>query len=189
MSASNRIYHVSEEPDIRHFAPRPPPSLDAGVTDHVVWAISERLLHNYLLPRDCPRVTFYAKGTTTEEDAARFMIGTTARHVVAVESGWLPRIQSTRLYRYEFPPETFVPADHGAGYLVSREAVSPIGVVAIPEILPALAARDVELRVVPSLWKLRDAVYASTLAFSFIRMRHAAPRSYDSQQKVSERQS
>jgi phenylalanyl-tRNA synthetase beta chain len=29
MSASNRIYHVSEEPDIRHFAPRPPPSLDA----------------------------------------------------------------------------------------------------------------------------------------------------------------
>jgi hypothetical protein len=174
--APNRIFHVSEEPDIRHFEPRPPPSLDAGVSDPVVWAISERLLHNYLLPRDCPRVTFYAKNTTSGEDLARFMIGTTARHVVAVEAGWLPRIQATRLYRYEFPPETFVQADHGAGYLVSREAVSPIEVVPIPEILPALAARDVELRVIPSLWKLRDAVHASTLAFSFIRMRNATPR-------------
>jgi hypothetical protein len=36
--------------------------------------------------------------------------------------------------------------------------------------------RGVELRVQPSLWELRDAVIASTLAFSIIRWQNAAPR-------------
>jgi Family of unknown function (DUF6886) len=32
------------------------------------------------------------------------------------------------------------------------------------------------LRVMPSLWQLHDAVVASTLQFSIIRMRNAQPR-------------
>ena len=36
--------------------------------------------------------------------------------------------------------------------------------------------RDVELRFVPNLWPLRDAVVASTLQFSLIRMRNALSR-------------
>ena len=51
------LYHVSEEPDIQEFVPRR--SEEAG--DVVVWAIDEAHLRNYLVPRDCPRVT-YATG-------------------------------------------------------------------------------------------------------------------------------
>jgi hypothetical protein len=46
----------------------------------------------------------------------------------------------------------------------------------IDDVLAALIERDVELRVMPSLRKLRDAVVASTLQFSIIRIRNAQPR-------------
>jgi hypothetical protein len=39
-----------------------------------------------------------------------------------------------------------------------------------------LVRRGVELRFVPSLWPLHDAVLLSTLRFSLIRMRNAQPR-------------
>jgi hypothetical protein len=171
-----RLYHVSDRPGIERFEPRPPPSLDAGETDDVVWAIAERLLHNYLLPRDCPRVTFYARPDSAPADVEQFFAGSTARHVVAIETAWLGRVQRETLWLYEMPGETFSSAFEGAGYLVSRAAVTPVAVSEIPDILTTLTARDVELRVMPSLWKLCDAIFASTLAFSFIRMRNAQPR-------------
>ena len=43
----------------------------------------------------------------------------------------------------------------------------------LQEFVGEMAARDVELRVTPSLWPLHDAVIASTLQFSCIRMRNA----------------
>ena len=52
----------------------------------------------------------------------------------------------------------------------------PRGVTVIEDLLAALIARDVELRVMTSLWKLRDAVVASSLQFSIIRWRNARPR-------------
>src|SRR5687767_3869218 len=99
----HRLYHVSDRPNIVRFDPKPPPSLDAGVTDDVVWAVSERLLHNYLLPRDCPRVTFYVGPESTTDDIERFFAGTTARHVVAIETAWLERVQMETLWLYELP--------------------------------------------------------------------------------------
>lgn len=170
------LYHVSDRPDIVRFEPRPPPSRDAGVDDPVVWAISDSLLHNYLLPRDCPRVTFYAGPRTLPEDSDRLLAGVTARHVVAVEHGWLERIRTATLWVYALPSRTFALVDSGAGYFVSRHPVTPVRVTEVGDVLGALVARDIELRLVPSLWPLRDAVHASTLAYSFIRMRHAAPR-------------
>ncbi len=80
------------------------------------------------------------------------------------------------VYLYDLPSDTFEVHDAGAGYYVSREAVSPQGVTPITDLLAELTRRDVELRVTPSLWPLRDAVAASTLQFSIIRMRNAAPR-------------
>jgi hypothetical protein len=47
----------------------------------------------------------------------------------------------------------------------------------LDDLLAELAGRDVELRVMPSLHRLRDAVVASTLQFSNIRWRNAGPRS------------
>ena len=170
-----RLYHASDGPGVERFDPRPS-SGAMGVLGEVVWAVDEEHLQNYLLPRECPRVAFYAGPGSTPDDVARLMGQSAARFVVAVESRWLPEIRRQRLYVYELPSATFTLADAGAGYYVSREPVVPLGVMVVEDLLEALIARDVELRVMPSLWKLRDAVVASTLQFSCIRMRNAQPR-------------
>jgi hypothetical protein len=164
------LCHVSEEYGIERFEPRP--SQYTG--EPVVWAIDSARLRNYLLPRDCPRVTYYAGRDTTAADLERFLGASPA--VIAVESAWLDRLRSCRLYCYQVPPETFVCIDECAGYFVSRAAVEPVGVQAYDDLLAALLGAGVELRFVPNLWSLRDAVATSTLQFSLIRMRNAAPR-------------
>jgi hypothetical protein len=171
-----RLFHFSDDPGITRFEPRPPPSASSGVTDHVVWAVGERLRHNYLLPRDCPRVTFYAGPESLPVDVERLLGHTGARHVVAIEARWMPALLQCRLYQYELPPATFVSIDAGAGYAISRAPVVPLGMVAIDDLLGELLACDIELRVMPSLWPLCDAVVASSLHFSCIRMRNAVAR-------------
>jgi hypothetical protein len=141
----------------------------------VVWAIGRHLLHNYLFPRDCPRVTFYATPDSDAADVERFFGQTAARYIVAIESGWLERVKNGRLYCYELPGETFTPINEGAGYYISREPVRPLSMRVIDDLLGELASHDVELRITPSLWPLRDAALNSTLQFSFIRMRNATP--------------
>ena len=177
-TAADRLFHVSDRPSITLFEPRPIASPHpSGVTRPVVWAVDERLLHNYLLPRDCPRVTFYARPDSDPADAARLLGQTAARHVVAVEAGWLNAIRETTLWLYEFSISGFVAIDPGAGYYVSEAAVAPLSVRRVDDLLDELARHDdVELRLTPSLWPLRDAVLASTLQFSFIRLRNARPR-------------
>jgi hypothetical protein len=114
--------------------------------------------------------------STTDEDKARLLAGVSARHVVAIEAGWLPAMQRTCLYRYAMPEETFEMFDAGAGHAISRLPVVPRAVTRIENLLEELMQHDVELRVMPSLWPLSDVVIASSLQFSNIRMRHAAPR-------------
>lgn len=175
--ASPHLYHVSDQPDIPLLEPRPVrPHHPRQNMPPVVWAIGERLLHNYLLPRDCPRVTFYAAADSDPADVARLLGATAARHVVAIESAWLDAVRTTILWLYELPSDTFELLDPIAAYYVSGEAVRPRTVRRVDDLLSELARRDVELRVTPSLWPLRDAVLASSLAFSFIRMSNARPR-------------
>ena len=165
------LFHVSEEPGIARFEPRP----SALASEPVVWAIDAERLRNYLTPRDCPRVTYYAGPGTATLDVERFLGASTS--VVAIESGWLERLRSCRLYVYHLPPDTFQSMDDCAGYWVSTVAVAPTHAEVIDDPLAELVRRGVELRVVPNLWPLRDAVAASTLLFSMIRMRNALPRS------------
>ena len=164
------LFHVSEELGIERFEPRPSPYADGPV----VWAIDAERLRNYLLPRDCPRVTYYAGPGTTPADVERFL--SSSRAVIAVESAWLERLRSCRLSCYHLPPETFECLDECAGYFVSRRPVVPAQVQVIQDVLGELLSRGVELRFLPDLWPLRDAVVSSTLRFSLIRMRNAAPR-------------
>jgi hypothetical protein len=164
------LFHVSEESGIDRFEPRPSPNA-AGP---VVWAVDADRLRNYLLPRDCPRVTYYAGRETTAADLERFLGPSPA--VIAVESAWLERLRTCRLYCYHLPPETFACIDETAGYFVSRATVLPTGVQVFDDPLAALLRRGVELRFVPNLWPLRDAVVSSTLRYSIIRMRNALPR-------------
>ena len=165
-----RLFHVSEESGIERFEPR----ASEYTAEPVVWAIDRERLRNYLVPRDCPRVSYYAGRQTKAADVERFLGSSPA--VIAVESGWLDRLRSCRLYCYHLSAATFACLDEGAGYFVSRVPVVPEFVEVFDDVLAELLKRGVELRFVPSLWSLRDAVVASSLQFSLIRMRNAAPR-------------
>jgi hypothetical protein len=164
------VFHVSEDPDIEVFEPRSP----AGGGEPLVWAVDDDHLRNYLVPRDCPRVAYSAGPGTTAADRDRFLGASSA--VLAIETGWLERMRSCSLQCYHLPGDAFELADRSAGYFVSRVAVKPLAVQVIENAASALKARGVELRVQPSLWPLRDAVIESTLEFSIIRWRNAAPR-------------
>lgn len=160
------LYHLSENGTIERLEPRIP---DAG-GDPLVWAIDAEHMRNYLVPRDCPRVTFYATDKTSLADREQFL--GESRAVIAVESAWLTRITQCRLYRYVLPNDTFSCVDPGAGYYVSRVTVVPTSVELIPDPLDELLRQGVEVRVLSSLWALHDTVAASTLQFSMIRMRN-----------------
>jgi hypothetical protein len=88
----------------------------------------------------------------------------------------LERIKSCRLFAYELPGDAFELIDASAGYWISRTAVVPTNVVEINDPLAEITRHGGELRTLPDLWPLRDAVVASTLDFSIIRMRNAKPR-------------
>jgi hypothetical protein len=164
------LFHVSEDAGIERFEPR----RSQSAADPVVWAVDADRLRNYLLPRECPRVTFYAGPETTVADVER-LLGSSPT-VIAVESAWLERLRSCRLYCYHLPAETFECIDECAGYFVSRRPVVPVHVQLVDDVIAALLGRGVELRLLPNLWTLRDAVVSSTLRYSIIRMRNALPR-------------
>ena len=162
------LFHISEDPGIVEFIPRP----SKYTRDPVVWAVDAARLRNYLVPRDCPRVAYYAGSETTDADRERFLGSSAA--VLAVEAKWWPRIRSCRLYSYRLPSDTFELMDQDAGYFVSRDSVRPLEVEVIDDPITALLVRQVELRVLPELGSLRAAVVASSLRFSIIRMANAA---------------
>jgi hypothetical protein len=162
------LFHISEEPGIGRFEPR----ASQYASGPVVWAIDADHLRNYLVPRECPRVTYYAGRETAPADVDRFLGSSPA--VVAVEAVWLERLRTCRLYCYHLPPETFECLDECAGYFVSRVPVAPAHVEVFDDPIAELLNRGVELRFMPSLWHLRDAVVASSLQFSLIRMRNAS---------------
>jgi hypothetical protein len=164
------VYHLSEEPNIEVFEPR---TID-GAGEALVWAIDGARLCNYLVPRECPRVTFYAGPRTSAVDRERFLGSSAA--VVAIEAAWFARLQSCRLFCYHLPADDFTSYDETAGYLVSRAAVKPLSVERIDDPMSAILQRGVELRILPNLWSLRDAVVESSLEFSIIRWRNASPR-------------
>ena len=168
------LFHFSENPNITYFEPRPvhrEPELGS-----VVWAIEATAMYKNLLPRDCPRVTFYADENSSPEDVERLLGHTTAKWIVAIESGWLERMRTVNLYRYHLPAKTFKLVGDGiAGYYASHEPVEPLSVEPVGDLLKALIDFGVELRITPSLWPLHKAVVNSTLPFSMIRMRNATP--------------
>ena len=169
----NGLFHISEEPGIKIFEPRPSPSFFESITGDVVYAISGSLLHNYLLPRDCPRITYYPVETTTTADREFFFGSSVANNVIIVESGWYQRIQNTILYCYEFSTENFTLLDECAGYYISYKPEIPTKVSPVNDIMAGLLSRNIELRFTPSLIKLADDVVKSSLNFSIIRMRNA----------------
>jgi hypothetical protein len=166
-----RLFHFSEDPEIRVFRPHVPEHRPE--VNPLVWAIDEWHAPMYYVPRQCPRACFWPGPQTIDEDRERWFGPTPRRMVIAIESRWLDRLRSTVLYRYDLPPDTFTRGDEIAGHWVSREPVEPTGVERIDDLLAALVASDVELRIMPTLGELWHAVIRTTLCYSGTRLRNA----------------
>jgi hypothetical protein len=165
------LWHASEDASIEVFVPHV--SATAESDEPRVWAIDTRHLPLYWFPRECPRGTFWATPETTPDDAERLLAGSSRVH--AVEGAWLDRIREARVVVYRLPEDTFEPAEVG-GYWLSRDAVTPLEVLELGDLLARHVEAGIELRIVASLWPLWDRVIASTLEFSGVRLHNAVPR-------------
>jgi hypothetical protein len=139
----------------------------------LVYAIDEWHAPMYYFPRQCPRACFGPGAATSDSDRERWFTGIEAKMVIAIESEWLERVRATTLYRYVMPEATFTEHGDASGHWHSRETVSPLSVEPVGDLLAALAAANVELRITPRLYEIWMAVIASTLEFSGTRLRNA----------------
>jgi uncharacterized protein DUF6886 len=156
------LWHFSEDPSLGHFAPR----------DGKVWAIDEAHSWLYWFPRDCPRACFWAVESTADADIERWLDGDRDRCVAAIETSWLERLRSVRLYGYRMPPEPFDVVEDDRFYIASTP-VDAIEVLELGDLLTRHAEAGNELRITPSLYPLWDQVIETTLDFSGIRLRNA----------------
>jgi hypothetical protein len=166
----SELWHVSEDDSIRRFEPRADPAHDSP--EPLVWAIDDAHVPAYWFPRDCPRGTFWAVETTSDDDVERHLIGDRSRRVHAIQADWLAAFRAARVFAYRLPAATFEPYPDAAGYHVSAEAVEPLEVRELGDLLAVHAAAGIELRIVPDLNALWQRVIASTLEFSGIRLRN-----------------
>ena len=95
-----------------------------------------------------------------------------SHHTIAIAHSLLADFRSARVWAYRLPTETFEPYERAAGHWVSREAVAPLAVEDLGDLLVRHAAAGIELRIVPDLAALWQRVIASTLEFSGIRLRN-----------------
>jgi hypothetical protein len=162
------LWHVSDDASITRFEPRANEQHDSP--EPLVWAIDTPHLPAYWFPRECPRGTFWAVVSTSDDDVERFLTGDRARRVHAIQADWLERFRSARVYAYRLPAERFERYEGAADYWVAREAVEPVAVEELGDLLARHAEAGIELRVVPQLLPLWERVIASSLEFSGIRL-------------------
>lgn len=183
LPAEGEVLHFSEDPTITEFAPHVAGT--ARVGDAYVWAVDAPRAPAYWFPRQCPRVLAWPNTTTTPVDAGR-ILGPAGSRVHAVEYVWLERMRTVRLYAYRLPATSFrpfaepEPARRGGEPEPSAHVAQvPMRPLCAPELVGDLFAlhdaAGIELRVLPRLWGFWDAVAASTLGFSGIRLRNARP--------------
>ena len=112
-----RLFHISEEKNIETFKPRVSKAI--WNFEKYVWAISETYVHNYFLPRDCPRICIRAEDLHFASDDLKITTDKHATSYIFTSHEWQEKIGSTILYQYEFNPAPFEIKDSIAGYYVS----------------------------------------------------------------------
>ncbi|MGH2972213.1 MAG: DUF6886 family protein [Gaiellaceae bacterium] len=162
------LWHVSEDPSIDVFVPHHRP--EHANDEPLVYAVDTWHMPFYWFPRDCPRAAWWARDDTTDEDVDDWLDGDRTRRVSAIESSWLDRMRTVRLFAYRLPEETFEPWDK---FFVSRDTVAPLDLVELGDLLGRHVDAGIELRVVPVLYPLWDRVIRTTLEYSGIRLRNA----------------
>ncbi|MGZ4722871.1 MAG: DUF6886 family protein [Ilumatobacteraceae bacterium] len=167
------LHHFSEDPSITRFVPHVPRTNPEH--RRAVWAIDGEHAPLYWFPRDCPRVTIWPLRT---DDVGEFQtrLATTAGRVHAIESGWLERMRSTPIYRYDFDPEGFYSWEEANGQWIAECDVVPAAVAPVGDLPDAHARAGIELRIVPSRWPLHDWALERRFDFSIVRMHNARPR-------------
>lgn len=168
-----RLFHISEENDIKLFKPRKPYRTDMKDSVPLIWAINEKCLPNFLTPRDCPRVTYHVGKNTTQKDIERYFSSREFKHVVSIEQCWFERMKNTTLYMYEFDITNFYLQDNIAGYYVSEKEEIPIRKFEVNDLFAELFNRKVEIRLLPELWELGDKIKETSLNWSLCRMGNA----------------
>ena len=165
--SDQKLYHISEEAGIEHFAPRP--GRDGNLR---VWAISAQRIQNYFFPRDCPRICIWADKNTSAADLERL-----ANHnsIIAIERKWFERARDAKLFAYAFAPSAFSLEDLNAGYYTAATSQTPIEKLTIDDPLRQLNFLSTRLEVLEELHSFRQTVSGSSFAYSMIRMRNAAP--------------
>ena len=171
-----QVLHFSEDPTITRFVPHV--AATAHQPEPYVWAVDHSRAPDYWFPRQCPRAMAWATGTSSADDRERLLGPGGGQRMHAVEYRWLEPMRRVRLFAYRLPATLFrpfgTPVPHA---MVATEPVEPIGPPEpVGDLFELHEAAGIQLRVLRNLWPLWDAVVASTLEFSGIRLRHAAPR-------------
>jgi hypothetical protein len=166
------LLHFSEDPHIKVFRPHVPAS--SPDNPPMVWAVDEEHAPGFWFPRQAPRACCWRASKPLTE-TGRSLLGTGLR-MHAIESGWLDRMRACRMYVYRFDPASFGVHNASAGYFSTKETIKPLSVEPAGDLLVLHASANIELRVVPNLWPVIDAITASGLEFSIIRKMNALPR-------------
>jgi hypothetical protein len=170
------VLHFSEDPTIRRFVPRV--SLTSQLAEPFVWAVDESRAPDFWFPRQCPRAMAWTTEGSTPVDRERILGPGCGERVHAVEYRWLDAIRTVRLYAYRLPGDRFRPIGEPVpNAMVASDPVEPLGPPdRVGNLLELHEQAGIQLRVLPNLWPFWDAVIASTLGFSGIRLRNALPR-------------
>ncbi|GAA1829372.1 hypothetical protein GCM10009682_55380 [Luedemannella flava] len=171
-----QVLHFSEDPTITRFVPHV--AATARQPDAYVWAVDYGRAPDYWFPRRCPRAMAWVRDTTTDADRDRVIGPGCGDRVHAIEYGWLEAMRTTRLYAYRLPADVFRPFGENEPYAhVATEPVVPLGPAEpVGDLIACHAAAGIQLRVLDNLWPYWDAVIASSVSFSGIRLRNAKPR-------------
>ncbi len=166
------LWHLSEDRGLATFQPHVPATNPEARS--LVWAVDTRHAPMFWFPRDCPRGCIWPCSTTTEADRQRFFGQGGADRVHVMEAAWLDRMRACRLSAHRLPADGFRPHDVG-GYWVSDRAVTALERRDAGDLLQRHATAGIELRVVPSIRPFWRRVTVSSVAFSGLRLRNAAP--------------
>jgi hypothetical protein len=160
------LFHYGEDPRVACFEPHVPRTNPEAAA--AVWAIDEARAPLYWFPRNCPRVTVWANDAPQQRHL-RQVFGTESSRVQAAPISWSDAIVGCRLYEYRFSANDFEPWPEAEGQWISHRAVTPSEVVPVGDLLLRHRDANVDLRLVPDLSAMREAVLGSGLPFSIVR--------------------
>ncbi|MGX6602389.1 DUF6886 family protein [Micromonosporaceae bacterium Da 78-11] len=172
-----QVLHFSEDPTISRFVPHV--AATARQAEAYVWAVGHERAPDYWFPRQCPRALAWVRDGTSERDRERIIGAGCGVRVHAIEYAWWDAMRTTRLYAYRLPADRFHPiGDVGAPHAeVAVEPVVPLGPPEpVGDLIDCHAEAGIQLRVLDNLWPFWDAVTASSVGFSGIRLPNARPR-------------